>query len=42
MKKEEYKKPVLKKIGNVSIITAGTGSVDFDNGSNARAGKTVS
>ena len=42
MKKAEYKTPVLKKIGNVSKITAGTGNVDFDNGSNASSGKTVS
>lgn len=40
MKKAEYKKPVLKKIGNVSKVTAGSGRGAFDNGHDASGGKS--
>lgn len=40
MKKKEYKKPVLKQIGNVLKVTAGSGNGAFDNGHDGRAGKS--
>jgi len=38
--KKVYSMPILKKIGGVSKVTAGSGRGKFDNGHDASSGKS--